>query len=170
VGFLIARISGSAEGLFFALYAFILHLLIGKIKKFPPLAARILAAIGALGGLFIFISTLRNVLTYAIGVSSIITVFTPILLYAAALIIHFILLFLTANRPGAARVTGSALAAALALSLQLALAAFNLIRNWNNLNRGMKEFLYIQLLSFALILISAVLFWIVFALAKKHGR
>jgi hypothetical protein len=176
LGFLIARISGSAIGLIVALYAFVLQIL-NRRGKLPPIAVRVLAFVGVLGGLFIFLSTLRSVLTYAIGASSIITVFAPILVYAAALIVHFVLVFLAVPKTGqehsgapALRVSGSTLAVAVAVSLQLALAVFNLIRNWNNLNRGMKEFLYIQALSFVLILISAVFIWIAFTLTKKHGR
>ncbi|MDR1930910.1 MAG: hypothetical protein LBQ44_09835 [Treponema sp.] len=168
MGFLIARISGGAFGVVLALAAFILQLLIRR-KNLPALWIRIIAAAGAAGGVFLFAATLRNVLRYAPGISSLITVSVPLLGYALALIVHFVLIFSSAGRPKALRVLSSTLAAALILTLQLGLSLFNLLRNWNNLNRGMKEFLYIQLLALVFIVLSALLFWINFGKARKFA-
>jgi hypothetical protein len=166
MGFLIARISGFAIGVVFALVAFILQLLIRK-KNLPVRAVRIISAIGALGGIYLFVSTLGNVLKYDIGLSSIITVFSPLLVYALVLTLHFIIIFTSAGHPKAWRVFSSTLTVSMVVSIQLGFALFNLIRNWNNLSRGMLEFLYLQLVGLILILITAVLFWIGFAGTRK---
>lgn len=166
MAFLIARISGFAIGLVFALVAFILQLLIRK-KNLPPLALRIISVLGAAGGLYLFVSTLQNVLKYTIGLSSILTVFAPLLVYAIVLTLHFIIVFTSASRPKAWRVFSSTLTVSVVVSIQLGFALFNLIRNWNNLSRGMMEFLYLQLVGLALIVFTALLFWINFAGARK---
>jgi hypothetical protein len=161
MAFFLARVSGGALGVIFALLAFILQWLIRRFKLSVPLT-QIISAIGAIGGIYIIVTTVRNLLRYAAGISSIVTVWTPFLAFALGLTVHFILIFLSAPDPKSRRILGSNLAVAALVSLQLAFALFNLIRNWNNLTRGMKEFLYIQLLALVFIIISALLFWISF--------
>jgi hypothetical protein len=130
--------------------------------------------LGAVGALYVFAATVGNVLKYTPGVSSLITVFLPLLAYALALAVHFVIVFSTANwRKGndAHKPQGiafSTLAVSIVVSIQLALALFNLIRNWNNFTHGMIEFLYVQLVYLILIIISVVLFWINFAKSKNQ--
>jgi hypothetical protein len=170
----IARISGGALGVIFALLAFILQWLIRR-SKLPALGVRIISAAGAIGGIYIIAATVRNLLRYAAGVSSIITVSAPFLAFALALTVHFILILLnapdlSAPDPKPRRILSSNLTVALLVSLQLAFALFNLIRNWNNLTHGMKEFLYLQLLALVFIIITALLFWISFGKTKAFAK
>jgi hypothetical protein len=174
MGFLIARISGSAIAAVLALIAFVLQLLFRKSKPLPASLVRVISGLGAAGALYVFAATVGNVLKYTPGVSSLLTVFLPLLAYALALAVHFIIVFVTANwrtKGDDARkprsIAFSTLAASIIVSIQLALALFNLIRNWNNFTHGMIEFLYIQLVYLILIIISVVLFWINFAKSNR---
>jgi hypothetical protein len=171
MGFLIARISGSALAAVLALIAFILQLLIRK-DKLPALWVRVISGLGAVGALYVLIATIGNVLKYTIGVSSLLTVFVPLLVHALVLAVYFALVFSTAKWREASkpyRIARPTLAVAVVVSIQLALGLFNLIRNWNNFTHGMIEFLYIQLVYLILIVISVTLFWINFAQTKKFA-
>ncbi|MDR0707584.1 MAG: hypothetical protein LBF60_06890 [Treponema sp.] len=170
MGLFIARISGGALGALFVLFAFALHTLIRR-TKLSAVWLRILSAAGALGGAYIIIAAVRNLLRYAAGVSSVITVSAPFLAFAVALTIHFLIILSTAPNPRVWRLPYSGLAVAILSSLQLAFALFNLIRNWNNLTRGgMKEYLYLQLLALAFIIIDVLLFWIIFGKARNFVK
>jgi hypothetical protein len=169
MAFFIARISGGALCLVFTLLAFVLQRLIGK-SKLSALTVRIISAIGIAGGLYIITAAVRNLLRYPAGISSVITVWAPLLLFALGLALHFALVLWDAPSPNSGRMPVFNLTAALPASLQLAFALFNLIRNWNNLTRGMKEFLYIQLLALAFIAVNTILFWISYRKARALSR
>jgi hypothetical protein len=169
MGFLIVRISGSALTAVLALIAFVLQLLIRK-NKLPALWVRIISGLGAAGALYVIAATIGNVIKYASSVSSILTVFLPLSVYALAMAVHFMLVFSAAKTPKLRRIALSTLAAAGIVSIQLALGLFNLIRNWNNFTHGMIEFLYIQLVYLALVAISVTLFWINFFKTKKFKQ
>jgi hypothetical protein len=164
MGFLIARISGGAIGLVLALFAFIVQVLIRR-KKLPALLVRIISGIGAVGGIYLFAATVQNILKYTIGLSSLLTVFAPLLVYGVVLTVHFIVLF--TGKPKSRLTASSTLTVSAVVSVQLGLALFNLIRNWNNLSHGMKEFLYIQLIGLFTIILTALLFWLSFFRTKK---
>lgn len=162
MGLFIARISGGAGGVLLALFAFILRILVRR-SKLPLIWLRLLSAAGVLGGAYIIFATVRNLLRYSSGVSSLITVSAPFLAFVLALSVHFLVLLLNAQNPGGWRIPYSCLVTAILASVQLALALSNLGRNWNNLTRGgMKEYLYIQFLALGFIIIDALLFWIGF--------
>jgi hypothetical protein len=167
MGFLIARISGSAVAVVLALIAFVLQLLVRK-GRLPVPGVRIIAGLGAAGALYVLGATIGNVLKYTIGVSSLLTVFLPLAAYSLALAVHFALVFSTAGTKSWL-VTDSTLAAAAIVSLQEALGLFNLLRNWNNFTHGMIEFLYIQLAYLVVVAVSVALWWITFATTKKFA-
>jgi hypothetical protein len=170
MGLFIARISDGALGVLFVLLAFVLQALIRR-SKLPALGVRILSAAGALGGAYSIIATVRNLLRYAAGVSSIVTVSIPFLAFVLALTIHFLIIFSSAPNPKVWRLPYSGLAVAILSSLQLAFALCNLTRNWNNLTRGgMKEYLYLQLLALAFIIIDVLLFWIIFGKTRNFVK
>ncbi|MDR3283878.1 MAG: hypothetical protein LBS97_01720 [Treponema sp.] len=169
MGFFIARFSGSSLAAVLALIAFVLQLLIRK-KKLPVLWIRIISGLGAAGALYVLGATIGNVLKYPIGVSSLITIFAPLSAYTLALAVHFALIFLAAKTPKTSRVTYTTLAAAVVVSIQLALGLFNLIRNWNNFTRGNSQFLSIQLVYLVVVVISVALFWINFIKTKTFTR
>jgi hypothetical protein len=168
MGFLIARISGSAVAVVLALIAVVLQLLVRK-GRLPVLGVRIISGIGTLGALYVLGATIGNVLRYTIGVSSLLTVFLPLVAYSLALAVHFALVFATANTAKHWLVTDSILAAAAIVSLQLLLGLFNLLRNWNNFTHGMIQFLYIQVVYLVVVVVSVALLWVTFAKAKKHA-
>jgi hypothetical protein len=170
LGLFIARISSSALGVLFVVFAFILQILFRR-TKLPVIGLRILSAIGIIGGAYIIASSIRNLLRYATGVSSIVTVSAPFLAFALALTIYFLVILLSASNPRVWRIPCSGLTVAILASLQLVFALFNLIRNWNNLTRGgMKEYLYIQLLALVFIIVDVLLFLIIFIRTKQFAE
>ncbi|MDR3146700.1 MAG: hypothetical protein LBU21_10510 [Treponema sp.] len=170
MGLFIARISGGALGVLLIVFAFVLQILFRR-TKLPVIGLRILSAIGIIGGVYIIFSSVRNLLRYTAGVSSVVTVSAPFLAFALALTIHFLMILLSASNPRVWRIPCSGLTVAILASLQLVFALFNLIRNWNNLTRGgMKEYLYIQLLALAFIVVDVLLSLILFVRTKQFAE
>jgi hypothetical protein len=153
MGIFIARVSGELVALVLALVSFFLQLLVRR-KHLPQTAIRIVAGIGAAGGVFIICNTVLGLLTYGARLSSIITVTAPLFLFAVAVAAHFVILAARAKPPALN------IAPAIAATLQLAFFLFNTIRNWNNWTHGMREFFYLQILLVVLSAVVALLFWL----------
>lgn len=170
MGLFIARISGGALGVLFTVLAFVLQVFIRR-GKVPLVALRVFSAAGVAGSIYIIFITVQNLLRYAGGVSSIVTVSAPFLAFVVALTIHFFVILLSLPKVRGKGLLNSVLVTALLASLQGAFALFNLMRKWNNLTRGgMKEYLYIQLLALAFIIIDILLFWINFRKMQSFIR
>jgi hypothetical protein len=172
MGFFIARVSGALLGLVLALLAFVLQAVLraglrkrGAVKTGPALL--LFSVLGAAGAFYILAATVLNLIKYRSGVSSIVTVSAPLLVFSAALGANFIALCVCADKPGARPLAVSGLWAALASALQFALLVLNLALRWNNFTRGMAEYLYIQILLLAVTAISTGLFFIGFFKMKK---
>lgn len=179
MGFFIARVSGALLGLVLTLLAFVLEAVFraglrknGAVPIGPGL--RLFSALGAAGALYIFISTALNLIKYRSGISSIVTVSAPLLLFSVSLAANFVALLANAARPDIRRLAVSGLCAALASALQFALLVLNLGLRWNNFTRGMAEYLYIQILLLAVTAIDTCLFFITFLKLRKtaalHNR
>ncbi|MDR2433839.1 MAG: hypothetical protein LBD47_04660 [Treponema sp.] len=172
MGFFIARVSGALLGLVLALLAFVLQALLrARLWKNNPVPAgpglRLFSVFGVVGALYVFISTTLNLVKYRSGLSSIVTVSLPLLLFSASLAANFVVLCVDAAKGDIRRLTVSGLCAALASVLQFMLLAFNLVLRWNNFTHGMAEYLYIQILLLALAAINAGLFFSGFLRLKK---
>ena len=172
MGFFIARVSGALLGLVLVLLAFVLEAVLrARLRKNNAVPAgpglRLFSALGAAGTLYIFISTALNLVKYRSGISSIVTVSAPLLLFSVSLAANFVVLWVDAVKADIRRITVSGLCAAIASALQFALLAFNLALRWNNFTRGMAEYLYIQILLLTLAAINAGLFFIIFFKLKK---
>ncbi|MDR1127747.1 MAG: hypothetical protein LBL20_00410 [Treponema sp.] len=175
MGFFIARVSGALLALVLALLAFVLQAILraglrknGAAPAGPGLP--VFSAIGAAGALYVFAATVLNLIKYRSGISSIVTVSAPLLLFSAALTVNFIVLFAGAAKPDMRRLAVSGFWAALAAALQFALLVFNLVLRWNNFTRGMAEYLYIQILLLVVAAISTALFFITFFKLKEGRR
>jgi hypothetical protein len=171
MGFFIARVSGALLGLGLTLLAFVLQALLrARLRKNSAVLAgpglRLFSALGAVGAVYVFITTILNLIKYTSGASSIVTVSAPLLLFSAALAAHFAALCAgpvkADTRRYAGRLAVFGLSAALASALQFALLALNLALRWNNFTRGMAEYLYIQILLLAIAAINTGLFFVVF--------
>jgi hypothetical protein len=156
MGIFIARVSGELVALVLALVSFFLQVV---LRKKPDLSGtgrtvfQIVAGLGAAGGLFIVCNTILGLVTYGSRLSSIITVTSPLLLFAVAVTAHFVTLAVK-------RRAKLNIVPAIAATLQLAFFLFNTIRNWDNWTHGMREFFYIQILLVVLSAVVALLFWL----------
>jgi hypothetical protein len=172
MGFFIARVSGALLGLVLALFAFVLEAVFrARLRKNKAVPVgpglRLLSMFGAAGALYVFISTALNLVKYRSGLSSIVTVSLPLLLFSVSLAANFFVLCVDTAKEGLRRLAVSGLCAALASALQFTLLAFNLALRWNNFTHGMAEYLYIQILLLALAAINSGLFFIIFFRLKK---
>jgi hypothetical protein len=172
MGFFIARVSGALLGLVLVVLAFVLQAVLrARLRKNSVVPSgpglKLFSALGAAGAFYIFISTALNLIKYRSGVSSIVTVSAPLLLFSVALAANFVVLCVNQAKGDIRRLAVSGLCAALASALQFALLAFNLALRWNNFTHGMAEYLYIQILLLALAAINTGLFFIIFFKLKK---
>ncbi|GHT80093.1 hypothetical protein FACS1894130_10660 [Spirochaetia bacterium] len=156
MGFIIARVAGVAIGLALALAAFILQLLIRKVKL-PVIVTRIIAAAGLVFSLYTVITTVVNLLKFHSRLISVITVSAPLILYALGAAILFCVIFLNPHKPKPAVVTVN-LAVTLFACLQFCLHIFNLVRNWKNFSVGMTEWRTIQILVVVIAAVTLLLF------------
>jgi hypothetical protein len=171
--FFIARVSGALLGLVLALLTFVMEAILRARRRKNATAPAgpglpVFSTLGAAGALYVFVSTVLNLVKYRSGVSSIATVSAPLLLFSAALTANFIVLFVSAVKPDTRRLAVSGFWAALASALQFALLAFNLALRWNNFTRGMAEYLYIQILLLAIAAINTGLFVGIFLKLKDR--
>ncbi|MDR2245358.1 MAG: hypothetical protein LBE17_01585 [Treponema sp.] len=159
-------------GLVLVLLAFVLEVVLRvRLRKNNPVPAgpglRSFSVLGAAGALYVFINTALNLTKYRSGISSIVTVSAPLLLFSVSLAANFVVLWVDAVKADIRRLTVSGLCAALASALQFTLLAFNLALRWNNFTHGMAEYLYIQILLLTLAAVNAGLFFIIFFKLKK---
>jgi hypothetical protein len=166
LGFIISRISGGALGIVLALAAFILQLLIRRVK-FPALAVRIIATASTITAVYTAVITIQNLLKFPPRISSLITVSLPLLLYILGLAALFVLLFIRPQESRSIKTAHANGAVAIIAAVQFAFLLFNLIRNWNNFTRGMLEFLYIQILLLVITGITVLLFWLSYRASRK---
>jgi hypothetical protein len=170
MGLFLARVTGPLVGLALAVFSFVFQAVLrrraAKGRPVGRAAAYIAARAGGAGAVYFIVLSAVNFVRYTPGISSIILVSAPLLIYGAAILAHFELLA-WGGLSGRGGPTGN-YAAAVASALQSVLLIFSLVTRWRNFTTGMSVYLYLLLADIFIAGAGCVLFFV--SARKTPGR